>query len=105
MAVVPDTVGLDHAAALPMVGLTALRSLRSTVPLLAKRVLITGASGGVGRMAIQLASLGGASVIAAVGSPERGRGLASLGLTWCSSWSGGQCCTRPGNCWLKVGRS
>ncbi|MFC3499725.1 zinc-binding dehydrogenase [Micromonospora krabiensis] len=79
VAVLPS--GLDGAAlaALPTVGLTALRALRSSGPLLASRVLVTGASGGVGRIAVQLARRGGARVIAVVGAPERADGLAELG--------------------------
>jgi NADPH2:quinone reductase len=46
-----------------------------------RRVLITGASGGVGRFAVQLAARAGAHVVAAVGSSERGEGLAELGAT------------------------
>jgi len=42
-------------------------------------VLITGASGGVGRFAVQLAADAGARVIASVGSAARGEGLARLG--------------------------
>ena len=79
IAVVPDTVGLADAAAVPMVGLTALRTLRSSGSLLDCKVLITGASGGVGRAAIQLASLGGAVVTAVSGSPERADRLRELG--------------------------
>jgi NADPH:quinone reductase-like Zn-dependent oxidoreductase len=47
--------------------------------LLGKRVLITGAAGGVGRFAIQLARLAGAQVTALVGRPERAHGLRELG--------------------------
>ncbi|MEW9553093.1 zinc-binding dehydrogenase [Nonomuraea sp. NPDC050783] len=78
VAAVPDGVDLADAAALPMAGLTALRALR-TRPILGRRVLITGAAGGVGRYAVQLAALGGAHVIASVGSPARAAGLAALG--------------------------
>jgi NADPH2:quinone reductase len=76
LAVVPESVDLAVAAALPVAGVTALRALRASGPLLGKRVLITGASGGVGRYAVQLAALGGAHVIA---SARRGAGLAELG--------------------------
>lgn len=79
VAVVPDGLDLAEAAALPMVGITALRTLRAAGSLLGRRVLITGASGGVGRLAVQLARLGGAHVIASVGSAPRGEGLAELG--------------------------
>jgi threonine dehydrogenase-like Zn-dependent dehydrogenase len=56
-----------------------LRALRAAGPLLGRRVLITGASGGVGRFAVQLAARAGARVIASVGSPARGQGLAERG--------------------------
>lgn len=79
LAVVPDDVDLAAAAAVPLVGLTALRTLRAIGPLLGRTILITGASGGVGRAAIQLARRGGAQVIAAVGSPDSGKGLDALG--------------------------
>jgi NADPH2:quinone reductase len=79
LAVVPDEVDLGAASALPVAAVTALRAVRRLGPLLGKRVLVTGASGGVGRFAVQLAALGGAEVIAAVGSPQRGEGLSELG--------------------------
>jgi NADPH2:quinone reductase len=53
VAEVPETVDLAAAAALPVAGLAALRAVRAAGPLLSKRVLITGASGGVGRFAVQ----------------------------------------------------
>jgi NADPH:quinone reductase len=73
MAVLPDNVLPEEAAALPVAGLTALRTLRYGAPLLGKRVLITGASGGVGHLATQIAARSGAHVTAVVGNAERGR--------------------------------
>ena len=71
IAVLPDTVSFAAAAALPVAGLTALRTLRHGALLLGKRVLITGAAGGVGHLAVQLAarSRGGA---AGIGCERRG---------------------------------
>jgi NADPH:quinone reductase len=73
MAMLPDNARFEEAAALPVAGLTALRTLRHGAPLLGKRVLITGAAGGVGHMAVQIAVRSGARVTAVVGGPERGR--------------------------------
>ena len=55
IAELPDNVSIARAAALPTAGLTALRILRLGPAILGRRVLVTGASGGVGRFAIQLA--------------------------------------------------
>lgn len=79
LAKVPDAVDLGEASALPVAGVTALRALRALGAVCGKRVLITGASGGVGRFAVQLAHHEGAHVIAAVGSEGRGEGLRELG--------------------------
>src|SRR5206468_7158846 len=79
IAVLPDTVSFVAAAALPVAGLTALRTLRHGAPLLGKRVLITGAAGGVGHLAVQLAARSGARVTAVVGSADRVRVLDGLG--------------------------
>jgi len=79
LAVVPADIDLAEASTLPVAGVTALRALRRCGPLLGRRVLVTGASGGVGRFAVQLAALGGAHVIASVGSAARGAGLRELG--------------------------
>ncbi|GAA4999980.1 zinc-binding dehydrogenase [Actinopolymorpha pittospori] len=81
LAVLPDGVDLGVAAALPVAGVTALRALRRLGAVVGRRVLITGASGGVGRFAVQLAARAGAQVVAAVGRPERGAGLAELGAS------------------------
>ena len=76
LAELPSQVSFEQAATLPVAGLTALRALEIGGFIVGKRVLITGASGGVGRFAIQLAKLGGAHVTAVA---RRGEGLAELG--------------------------
>lgn len=78
LAELPERVSFAQAAALPIAALTALRMLR-LAPILGRRVLITGAAGGVGRFAIQLARRGGADITAIAGSQERAAGLRELG--------------------------
>jgi NADPH:quinone reductase len=75
MAALPDNVRFEDAASLPVAGLTALRTLRYGAPLLGKRVLITGAAGGVGHFATQIATRSGAHVTGVVASGERARHL------------------------------
>src|SRR6266436_2580044 len=58
MAPVPAGVPDVQAATFPTAGLTALRALEVGGLVLGKRVLVTGASGEVGRMAVQLARAG-----------------------------------------------
>ena len=66
LAAIPDGLSDAQAATLPTAGLTALRALEVAGLLLGKQVLITGATGGVGRMAVQLAHASGAHVTALV---------------------------------------
>ncbi len=79
VATLHDGVELGAAATLGVAGLTALRALRLGGSLLGRRVLVTGASGGVGGFAVQLAAIAGAEVTASVGSAARGAGLRELG--------------------------
>ncbi len=79
LAELPDEVSFAEAATLPVAGLTAYRALALGGWLVGQRVLITGASGGVGRLAIQLAQHGGAVVTALAGSERRAEGLEDLG--------------------------
>jgi NADPH:quinone reductase len=79
LALLPDEVTFAQAAALPVAGITALLALDIGGNPLARRVLVTGASGGVGRFAVQLAHLAGAHVTGVSASPERARGLTDLG--------------------------
>jgi NADPH2:quinone reductase len=76
LAELPGGVSFEQAAALPVAGLTALLALEVAGFVLGKRVLVTGASGGVGRFAIQLAKLAGGHV---TGISRRTEGLAELG--------------------------
>jgi len=73
LAVTPANVSDAEAATLPTAGLTALRSLELGGFLVAKRVLVTGATGGVGQYAVQLAALAGAVVTALVRDVEKRR--------------------------------
>jgi NADPH:quinone reductase len=79
VAVLPDDVSFEQAAALPIAGLTALRALRAGGSLLGRQVLVTGATGGVGQFAVQLAAAAGARVTAQVSSPERDEETGRLG--------------------------
>lgn len=79
LAALPDQVSDAQAATLPVAGLTALKALDVIGSVIARRVLVTGASGGVGRFAVQLAKLAGAHVTGVSASPERARGLTELG--------------------------
>lgn len=62
----PANVTFSQAATLPVAGLTAYRALEKGGLLLGRRVLVTGASGGVGHFACQLANLAGANVVGVV---------------------------------------
>jgi NADPH:quinone reductase len=70
LAELPDGVSFEEAATLPVAGLTALYALDKGGNLLGKDVLITGASGGAGQFALQLARMSGARVVALVRRPE-----------------------------------
>jgi NADPH:quinone reductase-like Zn-dependent oxidoreductase len=79
VAALPDNVTFAQAATLPVAGLTALRALRLGGNLLGRRVLITGATGGVGQIALQLAAHSGAHVTGTTRHPERGTYLLAAG--------------------------
>ncbi|OWJ68262.1 zinc-binding dehydrogenase [Inquilinus limosus] len=66
LAVLPDAVSAAVASTFPVAGLTALYTLAEGGLLVGKRVLVNGASGGVGHVAVQLARASGAVVVAAV---------------------------------------
>lgn len=77
----PRSVPVEQAAALPLAGLTALQALRGRAALHSRgsrRVLVNGASGGIGSYGVQLAKLLGAHVTA-IGSGDRLAYLRELG--------------------------
>jgi NADPH2:quinone reductase len=70
LAELPASVSFAQAATLPVAGLTAYHALLKGGSLLSRPVLVTGASGGVGNFAIQLARLSGAQVVAHIRQPS-----------------------------------
>lgn len=76
----PDDVGFDAAAALPVAYGTAYRMMVVRGQIAAgERVLILGASGGVGTCCVQLAKMAGAHVIVAASSDDKLEKLKSIG--------------------------
>ncbi len=76
----PETVSFEQAAALPVAYGTAHRMLVTHKSVKAgDKVLVLGASGGVGTATVLLAKLLGAEVIAAAGSEEKVQRLLELG--------------------------
>jgi NADPH:quinone reductase-like Zn-dependent oxidoreductase len=65
VAPVPDLLDLEHAGAIPTTGLTALQGIDDALRVSSgESVIVLGASGGVGTLALQFAKLRGARVLA-----------------------------------------
>lgn len=79
IAELPDDVDTAAASTLGVAGLTALRLLRHAGSVAGKRVLLTGASGGLGHFVVEMAATQGALVTAVSSTPERGERLLALG--------------------------
>jgi NADPH2:quinone reductase len=79
VAALPNAVSDAQAATLPVAGLTALHALRQGGLLLGRKVLVDGASGGVGHLACQLAQAAGALVWGHVRREEQRNQVAA----WC----------------------
>ncbi|PSK95899.1 NADPH:quinone reductase-like Zn-dependent oxidoreductase [Murinocardiopsis flavida] len=79
LGVAPEGADFGALSTIPVAGTSALRALRRVGPLLGRRVLVTGATGGVGRYAVQLAARGGAHVTALSADPGQAEGLRALG--------------------------
>jgi NADPH:quinone reductase-like Zn-dependent oxidoreductase len=79
VGVIPDGVGFDVAATLPIAALTAVRAIALAAPVKGSRILVTGGSGGVGQFAVQLAALENAEVTAVSSRAAQHAVLKSLG--------------------------
>ena len=80
LVTIPDGVSFETAAAAGLVFVTAWRGLLSRGGLHAgERVLVTGASGGVGTAAVQIARLAGARVFAVTSGPANVARVRALG--------------------------
>jgi alcohol dehydrogenase len=76
----PHDVSFDDAAVLPTAYGTALRMMYANGHVASgEKVLVLGASGGVGVCCVQLAKLAGAEVIACAGSDEKAARLRAIG--------------------------
>ena len=78
LALLPDAVGDDIAATLPVAGLTALRAVRALGDIIGRRVLVLGARGGTGNVAAQLAFAAGADVTGLARTPFTVRGVRAI---------------------------
>ena len=77
---VPATVSLEHAASLPLAYGTAYRMMIDRGRVAAgEKVLVLGASGGVGVACVQIGKLLGAEVMACAGSPAKVERLKAIG--------------------------
>ena len=78
---IPDGVSFEEAAAIPVAYGTAHRMMTTNGPIEpGQKVLVLGASGGVGTAAVMLAKLAGAEVIAAASTDEKLGRLKALGV-------------------------
>ena len=81
LAPAPESVDLPTAATLPLAGLTADQALRRLELREGERLLVTGAAGSVGGMAVQLAAAAGVNVVGLVSRPEHEPAVLELGAS------------------------
>lgn len=79
IALLPPSLDPFQVAALGLVGVTAYWGLHRLGPLQGRRIIVTGAAGGVGSAAIAVARAQGASVMAIISRPEQAAYVRSLG--------------------------
>ncbi|HLF78471.1 MAG TPA: zinc-binding dehydrogenase [Dehalococcoidia bacterium] len=79
LAVLPENVSFQDASTLPVAGLTALYALDRADGLLQRNVLVTGASGGVGHLGVQMAKHAGATVTGLVRQEKHAQSVKDAG--------------------------
>lgn len=77
----PRSLSMRQAAALPLVGITALEGLERAGAGKGQRVLVQGGAGGVGHVAVQLAKHFGADVYATISGEASGAIVSGYGAT------------------------
>lgn len=75
----PDDVSFEEGACLGVPAMTAHRAVFADGPVQGKTVFVSGGAGAVGRYAVQFAKLGGARVIATVGSDKDAKSARAAG--------------------------
>ncbi|WP_217708389.1 NADP-dependent oxidoreductase [Nonomuraea rhodomycinica] len=82
VARIPDGLGHTRAGVLGLAGTAALNAVDAVAPAPGETVLISGATGGVGSFAVQLAAARGARVIATARPGAEAAFVTGLGATW-----------------------
>jgi len=77
----PKSLSMQEAAALPLVGITAYEGLKRAGTSMGQKVLVHGGSGGVGHVALQLATHFGAEVYSTGGGDKQMALIEKLGAT------------------------
>jgi NADPH:quinone reductase-like Zn-dependent oxidoreductase len=78
-AIVPASVSLEVASTLPVAALTVVRAFAVAGSLVGRRLLVTGATGGVGQFAVQLGLIAGAIVTAVTSRDSQHELMRELG--------------------------
>lgn len=86
---VPEGMDIASAGVLGLAGVAALMSVEAVVPTAGEHILISGATGGVGAYAIQLALARGAEVIATARPGREADFVRGLGATSTVDYGGG----------------
>ncbi len=85
---IPEGVDFASAGVLGLAGAAALQAVDAVAPAAGETVLVSGATGGVGAYAVQLAAARGATVVATTGSGDDAEFVRGLGASHSIDYSG-----------------